>query len=110
MEDFKDFKVYEACLGPCPFCGGVDQFVTGIYLDTLEPRWHVSCLTCHAETGYKKTEKEAVYAWQRRRKNEEDYFNWCNYFERYMREHSTGRGADRSDAHSGADSAGREES
>ena len=114
MDDFKDFKVYEACLGPCPFCGGVDQHVTGMFLDTLEPRWHVSCIQCHAETGYKRTEKEAIYAWQRRKekKDEEDsYYLWCAHRERFVRElNKSGCRADRSDAGRGQDSAGGEES
>ena len=109
-----DFKVYEACLGPCPFCGGVDQFVTGMFLDTMDPKWHVSCIQCHAETGNKRTEKEAIYAWQRRKekKDEEDsYYLWCAHRERFVRElGARGVGTDRSDAIGGKDSTGGKES
>lgn len=50
----------------CPFCGGT---ALGMYSNVPEPRYHrVRCMNrrCHIEGPYRKSEKRAILAWNKR--------------------------------------------
>ena len=47
----------------CPFCGSeADVYTTYERYDS----YHVKCDRCHARTGWYRTDKEAIKAWNRR--------------------------------------------
>ena len=47
----------------CPFCGSEgDVYTTYERYDS----YHVKCDRCHARTGWYRTDKEAIKAWNRR--------------------------------------------
>ena len=49
-------------LKPCPFCGGEDFQVVGVYGE----EYYVDCLTCTTCGPSGETEEEAIEAWNKR--------------------------------------------
>ena len=57
-------------LKPCPFCGG-DAMVSNVTRKYLlggetEDRFAISCISCGANGGDKKTKEECIEIWNRR--------------------------------------------
>jgi Lar family restriction alleviation protein len=53
----------------CPFCGGISKILTHGTPGMLDPEdflYNIICTKCGAVTGYYKSEKAAIAAWQRR--------------------------------------------
>lgn len=56
-------------LKPCPFCGGKAKIRSEKYWQP-NVRRNVICTNCFANTGWYKTEDEAIEAWNRRAEHE----------------------------------------
>ena len=84
--------MYDAALTPCPFCGGAEQEITGVWIGSpgKEWSWRVECKQCHATFACKNSEREVIDAWNRRFSKddieEDGYITWKRFRDRYVRE------------------------
>lgn len=56
-------------LKPCPFCGGEAEIRGEKYYKPMVRR-NVICTKCYSNSGWYKTEQEAIEMWNRRKDNE----------------------------------------
>ena len=84
------YIAYDTSLKPCPFCGSTSQEVSGVLVgnDPDKWSWNVRCNACQTATGIRRTEKEAIEAWQGRYKENEveqdGYSTWRDCLDRFV--------------------------